>query len=276
MKNIFAVAFLLVTSMGAVQAQFYYRDILSNKDLLTEMALYRQNKIHTIKVKSFEEDGSESDGFFCEKRISRDYQKVEFFTNSNVSGTSLFTSYFNDKGKLTQTIDSSSIAVSINTYSYDAEGRIKSILSSIKSSDDDFLNEIREEHIYVYNDKGIPEKMIRVKNKADSTTILFGADENNNISIEKDTKNAGKYYYYYDAKSRLTDIVHYNEYKEKLLPDYLFEYNTAGQLTQMTSTEEGGSDYYIWRYTYDNGLRNREKCFSKERKLMGSIEYEYK
>jgi hypothetical protein len=46
--------------------------------------------------------------------------------------------------------------------------------------------------------------MIRVKNKYDSTTILFSADENNNISIEKDTKSGSKYYYYYDAKNRLT------------------------------------------------------------------------
>jgi len=276
MKKLVAAVFLLICSSCAVQAQFYYRDILSNKELLAEMALYKQNKIHTIKIKSFEEDGSESDGFFCEKRLSRDYQKVEFFTNSNVSGTSLFTSYFDDKGKLLQTNDSSAISVSVNTYSYDAKGRIKSILSSIKSSDDDFTNEILEEHIYQYNDQNMPEKMIRIKNKVDSTTILFGLDEHNNISIEKDTKNAGKYYYYYDTRNRLTDIVHYNEYKEKLLPDYLFEYNSADQLTQMTSTEEGGSDYYVWKYSYDNGLRSREKCYSKERKLMGTIEYEYK
>ena len=266
MKKIFAAVFLMALSICTVQAQFYYRDIISNNQLLAEMALYRNNKIHTIKIKSFEEDGSESDGFFCEKRLSKDYKKTEFFTNSNVSGTSLLTSYFNDKGKLIKTNDSSAISVSVNNYSYDAAGRIKSILSSIKSSDDDFTNEILEEHIYEYNDK----------NKFDSTTILFGVDEHNNISIEKDTKNAGKYYYYYDANNRLTDIVHYNEYKQKLLPDYLFEYDPSDQLTQMTSTEEGGSDYYVWKYSYENKLRIREKCFSKERKLMGTIEYEYK
>ncbi len=276
MKKTIAFAFLMMISVCAVRAQFYYKDILSNKDLLTEMALYRQNKIHTIKVKSFENDGSESEGFFCEKRISKDYQKVEFFTNSDVSGTSLFTSWFNDKGKLMQTNDSSALSVSVNTYSYDASGRIKSILSSIKSSDDDFTNEIAEAHIYIYNETALPEKMIRVKNRHDSTTILFGTDDHNNIGIEKDTKTAGKYYYYYDEKNRLTDIVHFNEYKQKMLPDYSFEYNTNGQLAQMTTTEEGGGDYYIWKYTYDQGLRNGEKCISKERKLMGSIEYEYK
>ena len=276
MKKVFAAASLIFLSICSLKAQFYYRDILSNKQLLAEMALYKENKIHTVKLRSFEGDGSESDGFFCEKRISRDFKKTEFFTNSNVSGTSLFTSWFDEKGRLKQTNDSSAISVSTNTYSYDAAGRIRSILSSIKSSDDDFTNEILEEHIYEYNNMNLPEKMIRVKNKFDSTTILFQADEHNNISIEKDTRTAGKYYYYYDAGNRLTDIVHYNEYKQKLLPDYIFEYNAANQLSQMTSTEEGGSDYYIWRYSYENGLRTKEKCLSKEKTLMGTIEYEYK
>ena len=276
MKKVFAASFLIILCTGSAQAQFYYRDIISNKQLFDEMARYRENKVHTIKLKSLEEDGSESDGFFCERRISKDYKKAELFTNSNVSGTSLFTSYFNDKGKLVQTNDSSDISVSVNNYTYDAAGRITSILSTVKSSDDDFTNEIVEEHMYVYDDKGMPEKMIRVKNRSDSTTILFGLDEHNNVSIEKDTKNASKYYYYYDAKNRLTDVVHSNDYKPKLLPDYLFEYNSADQLIQMTSTEEGGSDYYVWKYTYSNGLRATEKCFSKERKLMGRIEYEYK
>ena len=69
--------------------------------------------------------------------------------------------------------------------------------------------------------------------------------------------------------------MHANEYKPGLSADYLFEYNNASQIAQMTTTEEGGSYYYIWKYTYSNGLRSGEKCYSKERRLMGSIEYEY-
>lgn len=276
MKKLVAIAFMVIFCICTVHAQFYYRDIISNNQLLTEMSRYKQNKIRTIKIKSIEDDGSESEGFFCEKRLAKDYKKVELFTRSSGSSTSLLTSYFDDKGKLLKTYDSSDISVSTNIYTYNTTGSIKSILSTVKSSDDDFMNEILEEHIYQYNEKNIPEKMIRVKNRLDSTTILFGTDEHGNISIEKDTKNASKYYYYYDAKNRLTDVVHSNDFKPKLLPDYLFEYNAADLLTQMTSTEEGGSDYYVWKYTYDNGLRIREKCYSKERKLMGTIEYEYK
>jgi len=275
MKKTFILVLSLFSIGLSLQAQYYYRDIISNKQLLAEMAIYKENKIRSIKIKSFEDDGTESDGFFCEKKISKDYRKTELFTRSNISGISLFISLFNDKGQLLSTSDSSEIAVSVNKYSYDKDGRLSSILSIIKSSDDDFTNEIQEEHIYYYNSNNLPEKMIRVKNKYDSIAIFFALDENNNLGIEKDSKNGFKYYYYYDNKNRITDIVHSNDATTKLLPDYLFEYNNAGQLVQMTNTEEGGSNYFVWKYSYDNGLRNREKCYSKERKLMGSIEYEY-
>ena len=56
----------------------------------------------------------------------------------------------------------------------------------------------------------------------------------------------------------------------------MFEYNSAGKITQMTAVEEGSNNYFIWKYTYDNGLRIKEKCFTNEKRLMGSIEYEYK
>jgi hypothetical protein len=60
-----------------------------------------------------------------------------------------------------------------------------------------------------------------------------------------------------------------------MIPDYLFEYNASGQLTQMT-TIEGSSDFTIWKYQYENGLRTAEKAYDRNRKLLGTIEYQYK
>ena len=257
-------------------AQYYYKDLVSNKQLLDEMARLKDQKIRTVSVKSFEDDGSPSDGFFCEKNISKNYGTVETMTKSNVTGASLFISYFDKSGLLQKTVDSAEISSSTSQYSYDGNGRIISIRSSVRSSDDDFTNEIVEEHLYQYDAKGFPVRMIRIKNFTDSSTILFSPDEKNNVGIEKDSKTGGTFYYYYDAKNRITDVVHLNQYNQKMLPDYIFEYNGAGLITQMTTTEEGGSYYYIWRYAYDNGLRISEKCFSKEKRLMGRIEYEYK
>jgi hypothetical protein len=277
MKKIGLLLLLFCSATLPSIAQYYYKDILSNNQLMADMASYKLNKVKLINIKSFEDDGSPSEGFFCQKRFAKDYSKAELFTRSNISGASLLTSTFNSKGQLLRTHDSSIISVTTNVYSYDANGRISSILSVVRSQDDDFTNEIVEEHLYSYNALDKPEQMIRVKIRRDSTVILFAADEQGNVGIEKDTKSGTKYYYYYDAKKRITDIVQSNDLKTGLVPDYIFEYNnSAGLLSQMTTTEEGGNYYFIWKYTYDRGLRVKEKCFSKERRLMGTIEYEYK
>ena len=270
------LAFITLNLGFAANAQYYYKDIISSSQLLEEMSRLKEQKIKTINVTSFEDDGKPSDGFFGQKKINRNYTEVEMLTKSNVTGASVFTSTFTKNGLLIQTIDSSDIAVNTSNYVYDDKGRIKSIHSHVHSGDDDFTNEITEDHNYEYDANGLLLKMVRIKNGTDISTILFSPDENKNVSIEKDTKSGNTYYYYYDSKNRLTDVVHLNQFNQKMLPDYVFEYNNAGQISQMTTTEEGGSYYYIWKYTYDNGLRIREKCFSKERRLMGTIEYEYK
>jgi hypothetical protein len=273
-KVLFVFAFVTYAVSGF--SQYYYKDILSNQQLLGDMARYKENKVRDINIKSFEADGSPSEGFFCHKKISKDYKTVDLLTRSDISNTSEVVSYFDAMGKLISTTDSSNSAVTHNQYSYDAKNRIQSISSTVRSSDDDFTNQISELHIYFYNETGMAEKMLRIKNNSDTTIILFAADENNNIGIEKDTKSGNKFYYYYDAKKHLTDIVQANDLKKNLVPDYSFEYNAAGLATQMTTSEEGGNYYFIWKYTYDNGMRVKERCYGKERNLLGSIEYEYK
>ncbi|MBK7123825.1 MAG: hypothetical protein IPH68_14180 [Chitinophagaceae bacterium] len=274
-RKIFVAGFVLCMGLNGY-GQFYYKDIFSNNQLLAEMVVLKEQKIRTVKVTGLDDDGRPSDGFTVEKQINRNYTEVETFTRSAATGPSLFTSRFTKDGLLVQTVDSSDLAVNTSNYTYDDNTRIKSTRFHIHSSDDDFTNEITETHNYEYDERGLLQRMYRIKNGRDTSLILFSPDEKNNVSIEKDTKSGTTYYYYYDSKTRLTDVVHMNPFTQKMLPDYVFEYNNAGLITQMTSTEEGGSYYYIWKYTYSNGLRVREKCYSKERRLLGTIEYEYK
>ena len=274
MKKLFFAGFILL-SFNALQAQYYYKDLVSNAQVVADMKAYKKNKIKKIVLKSFEDNGEESRGFFCEKKLNRDYSKAELYTRADISAASLFTSTFDKEGKLLNTYDSSLLSVTHIIYSYTPENLINSITSTVRSTDEDFSNEIKEEHFYKYED-GKPAKMIRVKNGRDTTDILLALDDNGNVAIEKDTKNGTKFFYYYDAKNRLTDIVQANEYSQRAKPDYIFEYNNAGLLTQMTAVEEGSKSFYVWKYNYENGLRIKERCFTDERKLMGSIEYEYK
>ena len=274
-KCLWPLSIVLLLSYS-VKAQYYYKDVVTNNQVFQDLSHYRDNKVRTVKINSFEDDGTPSEGFYCEKKISKDYKRIELYSKSSISAPSEFTSYFNEKGRLVKTIDSSTLASSTNLYFYDNKDRLTNVISVVRLSDDDFVNEIIEEHHYVYNDAGLPTKMTVLKNKKDQTEILFMTDEKGNLSIEKNTKTGSKYYYYYDSSNRLTDIVHSDEHTEKMLPDYMFEYNETGKLSQMITTEEGNSNYFIWRYTYEKGLRSAEKCYSKEKRLMGSLVYEYK
>jgi hypothetical protein len=269
-----ALCILFASFIITTKAQYFYKDIVSNQQVSADMKAYKENKIRKVTLKSFEDNGIESEGFFCEKKISKNYKKSELFTRADIAPASLFTSTFDDNGKLLSTNDSSSFSVTEIRYSYDDKQRISSIVSTVRAIEE-FENSITEEHLYRY-ENNILKKMVRVKNGKDSTDILFTTDENGNITLEKDTKNGTKFYYYYDTQNRLTDIVQANEFIKNLKPDYIFEYNSAGQITQMTAVEEGSSNYFIWKYNYENGLRLRERCFTNEKRLMGRIEYEYK
>ena len=266
-----------IMAAAAADAQYYYKDILSNKQVLAERMVLKEQKIRNILVHSFEGNKDPSPGFFCEKKISKDYRKVETYTKSNLTGKSLLTTQYNDQDQLIQSTDSSELSVTTSVYQYDAKGNVSSITSYSHSNDDDFSTRLVEEHLYIYEGGNRPVKMLRIRNHKDSATIIFTADERGNIVDENDmAKNGKHYYYYYNDKNRLTDIVKYNAQQRKLLPDFLFEYNSAGQVTQMVTVEEGMSnDYYTWKYVYNEGLRIIEKCFSKENILLGYFEYEY-
>lgn len=277
-SKIFSGITLLTLLSTATNAQFFYKDIWTNQQLTKEFAILKNENLRTVSVKSFEDDGEPSEGFYCERKIDRNFTKSEMISRSNITQQSLLVSFYNDKGWLTKTIDSSQTSLARSEYEYDNKGRITMLTNFTKANDEG--GGITETHQYIYNAAGKPEKMVTKKNNADVSTVNFTIDEKGNVIEEEEIvkgKKGRKYLYYYDDKNRLTDVVHYNERAKRLLPDYMYEYNPQGQVKQMISTEDNISNYYTWKYTYnDQKLRESEKCYSKERRLLGSIQYEYK
>ena len=264
------------SSSSNLYAQYYYNDIVNNKQVLAELASLKEKKINGVKVISLEATGEESEGFTCQKKINRDYTEVEIYTSTNESYPNTFTSYFTKAGLLLKTVDSSEAGATSIAYTYDAAGRLVSINSSKHFATDDDAGVVVEKHLYNYNNAGVLQKMILVKNNRDTTVYDFQADENGNVSIEKNSKTGEDYYYYYNGRNQLTDIVHRYNYQKKLFPEYAFEYDDAGQLIKMITTEKEGAYYFTWRYDYENGLRVNERCYAKEGRIMGSVEYKYK
>lgn len=270
-----SLAILGIMTAFSVQGQYYYNDIVLNKELLNEMARLKEQRIRTVNVMSLE-GGIPTEGFYCQKKINKNYTEVELKTSTSTSYPNVFISYFSPEGLLKRTTDSSEVAVTTTIYNYDERQQLAKIVSTTDFAADDYTDKGAEEHIYQYDQNGQLQKMQLVKNITDTTVILFMPDENNNIAIEKNTKTGEIYYYYYDSKKHLTDIVHTYNLSGKLIPDYKFEYNGQGLVTQMIASEKEGAYFFTWKYSYDNGLRMMERCYTKEGRLTGSIEYEYK
>lgn len=273
MKIAFSIFFLSIAL--ATKAQYYYKDIHSNKDVAANLALYKKNNIREINIKSIEADGKESPGFFCNKKISKDYRKTELFTRADFASASLMTTVFNKDGQILSNTDSSKLSVSQSIFTYGNDGKLLKISSRLSSSDDDFVTDHNEEHIYSYDSAGHFESMKQVIEGKDTTLYLFATDDNGNVITEYDTKRDSYYYYYYDDKNRLTDVVISNSVQPKPTPQYMFQYN-RNKLVQMTTVDEGRTDYTIWKYAYDGDLVTTERCLANGKKLLGSVQYDYK
>ena len=257
-----------------VFAQYYFKDIMNCKQTAEEMNGYKTSKVKSIKVKSFEPDGEISKDFYCEKKISKDFRKYSLYTKNRQTGRSLMISNFDEKGRIIRAYDSSENVVTTTKFMYNDKDELISTVSQSISKDDDFKSEISESHFYQYQNH-LPTQLLRIKNAKDTTIILFSADEKNNVGIEKNTKTGEKYYYYYDDANQLTDIVHLNEFKNTMVPDYVFEYNENHQIVQMNTAEANDGSYYIWKYNYENGLKKSEKIFSNKGEMAGKFEYDY-
>lgn len=276
MKKVFFLLIIAVLAGHSSKAQYYYTDIISNKQVMAELVVLKEKKVRGVNIISMEADGSESEGFVCRKKINRDYSEVEIYTATNQSYPSTFISYFTRTGLLQRTIDSTEAGATTIDYGYDGSGRLISVTSIERFATDDDAGYVTQRHLYDYDANGILQKMTLIRNNKDTTLYAFEADESGNIIIEKNSKTSEVYYYYYDDNNRLTDIVHRYSYQKQLFTESSFEYNEMGQVAKMVTSEKEGAYYFTWRYNYEDGLRISERCYSKEGRIMGSVEYQYK
>lgn len=257
-------------------AQFYYTDIVLTGRNTDQVRLYKTNQVKQVRLLSYEPGGQLSQDFVCEVTPDPRYSKIVTTTRSEAAGSSILSAFYQPEGALIRSIDSSADNVNTYSYTYNTNGNLataRSVSSAAAGKDQQ-----SELHIWQYNNNNRPEKMLWIKNENDTSIVQFKLDENGNV-IEEETITKGisknVVYYYYDEQKRLTDIVRYNNRVKKLMPDNVFEYNDKGQIAEML-TVQNGADYLIWRYEYgDNGLKTRELCYNKQKKLLGRIEYQY-
>jgi hypothetical protein len=273
MKKILLTTLVLWATQS--QAQYFYKDIIGNQVANSEMVSYKNSTIHEIKIISYEADGTITPDFFCVKKISKKFDKTTLYSHSLETGASILESTFNPLSQIIKTYDSSELSNTVILFDYDFNNKIRRIKTSSISKNNKTITKLEEEHVYTYDSESRLQKLLVIKNNLDTTVILFSTDEYGNVILEKDTKTAAKYYYYYDAKNRLTDVVHTNERTQKPVADYIIDYNSDNQMETLKTSESENGNFLIWKYDYENKLRIKERVFSKNEKFMGKIEYQY-
>lgn len=275
MKPLFlfvCACFLTIYSFG----QHYYKDLVLSGELTKKRALYESSKVKAVRINSFDNRDQPIEGFTCNQAFTNNYSELKTVTKDPISGATENASFFNQKGQLTRTIDTSEGNRTIVNYSYDEAGKL-ALITSQSNSPGGFSN--REQHQWYYDQQGRPQRMIKIKNGTDTTHIELVLDEKGNV-IEEKSRVRGvlqpSVYYYYDGENRLTDVVRYNNRAKRLLPDYIFEYDEENKLRTMLTPMEGMGDYQKWYYSYDEkGLKQKDECYNKSRVLIGRMEYQY-
>ncbi|HJY23103.1 MAG TPA: hypothetical protein VJ279_09475, partial [Hanamia sp.] len=121
---LFSVIFL---PSSPANAQYYYKDILNTIQLNKEFSILKNQQIKNIKLKSFEDNDEPSEGFFCEKKINKNYSQSEMISKSYITGQSLLVTDYNKDGLIIKTTNSTPTTNNITQYEYDSNGRLTAL-----------------------------------------------------------------------------------------------------------------------------------------------------
>jgi len=268
--------FLFLTVIFATNfahSQYYYNDIIALQQSQKQYVALTDNKIRKISAVSYE-GGQPVNDFKLEQQISADARTITITSSDPSTGSLLTINSYNNR-KLVQTKDSSVNVSTTTTYQYDASGKMVTLTSK---TNDAFMNSHSTEmHMWTYNGEQ-PAQMLRIKDNMDTTVIELTYDDGNvaQETWKRKGRVAETYYYYYNNNKQLTDIVRFNNRVRKMLPDFLFDYDTEGRVTQMTQVPASSDNYLVWKYTYNSkGLKEKELLYNKQQQLIGRVEYSY-
>jgi len=280
MRNTITLSFTIILlffccSGFMANAQYLYKDIIVTGQINANYRVLRDNRVTHVTLSPSALDPTQNN-VTLQQTIYPSQQLMVTYTKVPNAPESWLKSYFSATGLLVKTVDSSADVVTTSLYDYDDANRIKTISSNSVPVNDPAE---RETHSWNYNSNGQPVQMIKIKDGIDTTFVSFTSDEQGNAAEETAIRKKSKLrttYYYYDAQHQLTDVARFNERANRVLPDYMFEYNDAAQVTQMIVVPEGSADYQIWKYTYNQqGLKTKDDCYSKRKEMVASIAYNY-
>jgi hypothetical protein len=263
------------------EAQYYYSDLIGIRQVETKQQRFKTLHVRQILGTAVLPTGEVQTDFKESYEISFQadtLQQIQVQAGARTNTTLIFSK----NGQLAEQMEKRAGFTSQITYSRNKQGYIDRIENRFSDSLSEFQQ--REIHLWSYNATGSPLKMWRILEKIDgvldSTEIQLTIDSTGLVTEERSFKRGretGFFYYYYNESGQITDIVRFNSKFNRLLPDQLFEYDAAGNMTQrMQLTGSRDVTYLIFRYGYQtNGLLSEETLFNNRKEHQGSIRFSY-
>lgn len=284
MKNMPLVVLLLLSA--TLKAQYYYNDIIGTKETNDRMKAYIAARVQSVTAAGYDPRGAKTADFNEWQDVQANGSVLKITTRN---GQSVSRTYyqFDNKTRLISARDSATDIETNTVYTYDANDNLVNIKATTKDAFHDF--DQTKERQWQYKD-GKPEKLLLIVNGNDSMEYTFTLDEHKNVADEMITHRGGtrnkldyaydpnKIYYFYDDQNRLTDITRYNIKADKLLPDFMFEYDDNNRVIQKITVMANSrtSDYLVWRYGFnEQGLKTKDVLYDRAKELKGKIEYSY-
>ena len=275
-KILFLAIALVASKTGTTQ--YYYKSIVQLKQTKQNFESLVKAKVKTVNVTAADAEDKVLENFKITQKISGQNQLITI-SSAQSSQETVTTTSFNAQFYPTRITDSSMFTLSTATYTYNSNGLLQE-LSSVSADPTDSNNyAFRERQVFTYNKSGLPQKMYRIKDGSDTVEVRFIIDSIENVPAIEEWWSKGlrieAWYYIFDSNKNLTGILRKSK-RGQLLPDYLFEYNEDGTLSNYTTVTPGTSNYKIFYYKYnDLGLKDGELILNKQKQSEGSIDYEY-
>lgn len=266
--------FLFITQYSLATGQYYYTDLIGLEQTQKNYDIIRKNRIKEIAGTGTSAEGEVN--ILSKTEIPTDGKKITRTLSEN-NNTRELVNQFYDLGRLKKTAIKKPGTETIIEYQYNWNGLLTTLVSTTKDSASG--SSIAELHQWEYSASGFPKKMIKKTSGMDTVTVEFQTDSSGLVLEEtwiKKGKKIETYYFYYNPDNRITDIVRFNTTAQKLLPDYVFEYNEKGQLVKMIQIGLNGRYITHWDYSYfPNGLREMEIAKDRNKNLIIRTQYQF-
>src|ERR1700721_541076 len=160
--------FLLITLFlltRVCNAQYYYKDLVVNRENTANWRSYKDNHVKAVTLSSLETDGKPTEGFEGDQQVSADELHVTTHSKSPGTGDSWIFADYSPRGQgLIRNLDTSDTYENMSIYQYDDQGQLISI-SDTSTETDNHLTDV-EQHIWTYDPAhpDNPQSILKIRN----------------------------------------------------------------------------------------------------------------